>query len=148
MSCPASAVRLHKDHLRLFVPISWGHSGFFPWSADTAFSAWRTPSRAASEWMDICTVSTVAWAMQKKTAEPHFHASTCGCSAIIFQSHVLLWFQLLIFHFAEFHSGDVSALSCTRAGSIVWQLTGAFRSNHLLQSIFACLKAAFCWNWK
>ena len=40
--------RLTTDHLRHSVPISWGHSGFSPWSVGTAFSAWHIPSRAAS----------------------------------------------------------------------------------------------------
>ena len=86
---PASAAKLPMAHLRLFVPISWGHSVFSLWNAGTAFSAWRIPSRAVSQWMDICTVSTVVWAMQKKTAEPPFRAPTCGCSAAIFRNHVL-----------------------------------------------------------
>ena len=36
---------------------------FFPWSAGTAFSAWPTHSKAASEWMDMCIASKVVSAM-------------------------------------------------------------------------------------
>ena len=85
--------------------------------------------------------------MQKKTAEPLFHAPTCGCSATISQNHVLLWYPLPIFHFTDVPSVDASAPSCTRAGSIAWQLTGALRFNHFLQNISVCLRAGFCWNW-
>ena len=147
LRCPGSAVILPTDHLRRSVPISWGRSGFSPWSAGTAFSAWRIPSRAASLWTDICTASTVVWAIQKKTAEPLFRAPTCGCSATISQNHVLLWYPLPIFHFADVPSVDASAPSCTRAGSVAWQLTGALRFNHFLQNISVCLRAGFCWNW-
>ena len=48
LRCLESAARLTTDHLRHSVPISWGHSGFSPWSVGTAFSAWHIPSRAAS----------------------------------------------------------------------------------------------------
>ena len=51
------------DRLRRSVPISWGHSVFSPWSAGTAFSAWPTHSKAASEWMDMCIASKVVSAM-------------------------------------------------------------------------------------
>ena len=85
--------------------------------------------------------------MQKKTAEPHFRAPTCGCSAMISRNYVLLWFQLPIFHAVEVLSVDVSAPFCTRVQSIAWQLTEALRFKHLLQNISACRKAAFCWNW-
>ena len=63
LSCPASAVRSCTDRLRRSVPISWGHSVFSPWSAGTAFSAWPTHSKAASEWMDMCIASKVVSAM-------------------------------------------------------------------------------------
>ena len=60
---PGIAVRSCTDRLRRSVPISWGHSVFSPWSAGTAFSAWPTHSKAASEWMDMCIASKVVSAM-------------------------------------------------------------------------------------
>ena len=129
---PASAVRSCTDRLRRSVPISWGHSVFFPMECRHGVLSMAHTLQGSVRMDGYVHSFEGGLGYVEKDSGTSFPRSylwmqcndfPSACSIMISIAHIPF--------FAEVPSADASARSCTKAGSIVWQPTEASKFKHL-----------------